>query len=158
MYMSLEQINKLPDPMKGVALAMYTENQKLRAEMDASKRVTDSLCQAKLKEASVVRTGRVNLLARLSPRVKGDLEAMAANPAMALSMGDGGAVNDPMATTLAMLEKGLSNLPMLLTTDASALSVGAQPTDAEMLDDAQTNKIVDDMARMMGCPPEKKAG
>ena len=35
MYMSLEEINKLPDPMKGVALAMYNENVKLRAEMEA---------------------------------------------------------------------------------------------------------------------------
>ena len=86
MFMSLEEINKLPDPMKGVALAMYAENQKLRTEMETSKKITDSLRDAKLKEASTARVGRVAILSRLSPKVKADLDAMLALPAMALSM------------------------------------------------------------------------
>jgi hypothetical protein len=160
MFMSIEEINRLPDPMRGVALAMYTENQKLRGEMEASKKVTDSLRDAKLKEAAAARTSRVTLLGRLSPRVKADLDAMLALPAMALSMGDGGAVNDPMATTLAVLEKGLADMPRLLTTDASALSVVPQPQDADMLTDARSDEIADGLARAMGCPPveQKKAG
>jgi hypothetical protein len=36
-----------------------------------------------------------------------DLDAMLALPAMALSMGDGGSVVDPMATTLAVAEATL---------------------------------------------------
>jgi hypothetical protein len=159
MFMSLEEINKLPDPMRGVALAMYTENQKLRGEMEASKRVTDSLRDAKLKEASAARASRVALLSRLSPRVKADLDAMLALPAMALSMGEGGAVLDPMAQTLAVLEKGLADLPRLLTTDASALSVQQHPRDGDELTEERSDKIADDLARAMGCPPEqKKAG
>lgn len=157
MYMSLEEIHKLPDSIRGVALAMYNENAKLRTEMEASKKVTDSLRDAKLKEASVSRQSRVALLGRLSPRVKADLEAMLALPSMALSMGDGGAVLDPMAQTLAVLEKGLADLPRLLTTDASALSVQPQPQDADMLTDERTTEIADSLARQMGCPPQAKA-
>lgn len=155
MYMSLEDINKLPDPMKGVALAMYAENQKLRGEIDASKKITDSLRDAKLKEAGTARAGRVAVLSRLSPKVKADLEAMLALPSMALSMGDGGTVVDPMAQTLLVLEKGLSDMPRLLTTDHASLSIVPQPTDTEMSRE-ETDKIADDMARAMGCPPEQK--
>ncbi len=157
MYMSLDQINKLPDPMRGVALAMYQENVKLRGELDANSKITSSLRDAKLKEAATVRGQRVMLLSRLSPRVKADLDAMLAMPTMALSMGDGGTVTDPMAQTLAVLEKGLADMPHLLTTDLGALSVQPHPTDAsgDMSDDRST-EIADGMARMMGCPPDQK--
>lgn len=157
MFMSLEEINKLPEPMKGVALSMYAENQKLRGEMEESKKITDSLRDAKLKEATNARTMRVALLSRLSPRVKADLDAMLALPNMALSMGEGGAVLDPMAQTLAVLEKGLADMPRLLTTDASALSVQRQPTDDDMLSEERADAIADGLARQMGCAPTAKA-
>mgnify|MGYP001619627737 CR=1 FL=1 len=158
MYMSLEDINKIPDPtMKGIALSMYNENVKLRAEVDASTKTANSLRDAKLKDASAQRTTRVQMLGKLSPKVKTDLDAMLALPAMALSMGDGGAVVDPMAQTLAVLEKGLADMPRLLTTDASALSVAPQPSDDEMLQEV-IDQTADNFARMMGCPPERKAG
>lgn len=156
MYMSLEEIHKLPDPMKGLALAMYNENVKLRSEVDANAKVANSLRDAKLKEATTARAGRVAILAKVSPRVKTDLEAMLALPAMALSMGEGGAVTDPMAQTLTMLEKGLSDIPRLLTTEAGALSVHPQPTDSEMTEEAE-DALADSLARQMGCPPQKKA-
>lgn len=160
MFMSLEDINKLPDPMKGVALAMYAENQKIRAELDASNKISGGLRDARLKEASAARTARVGLLAKISPSMKADLDAMVAQPAMALSMGDGGIVVDPMAQTLIILEKGLGNLPRLLTMDAASLSVQAQPTDETMLSDAKSDEIAEGMARKMGCAPreDKKAG
>jgi hypothetical protein len=156
MYMSLEDINKLPDPMKGVALAMYAENQKLRGELDANKKSTDSLRDAKLKDENAKRLGRIALIGKLSPKVKADLDAMLALPSMALSMGDGGTVVDPMAQTLAILEKGLGDIPVLLRTDQSALSLAPQPTDATMLDDKTTDEIADGFARQMGCAPQAK--
>ena len=155
MYMSLDDINKLPDPMKGVALAMYAENQKLRGELDATSKATASLRDAKLKEENAKRTARVSLLSRLSPRVKADLDAMLALPAMALSMGDGGAVVDPMAQTLAVLEKGLADLPRLLTTEQSALAIQPQPQDADMLTTERADELSDNLARMMGAPAKK---
>jgi len=160
MYMSLEEIHKITDPtMKGIALAMYTENQKLRAEMEASNKTTASLRDIKLREENAKRASRVALLGKLSPHVKADLDTMLALPAMALSMGDGGSVIDPMAQTLQVLEKGLADLPTMLTTDRMALAVQPQPTDQSMLSDADSDKLADEMARMMGCPPEqKKAG
>lgn len=157
MFMSLEDINKLPDPMKGVALAMYAENQKLRTEMEASKKVTVSLRDAKLKEAELARKSRIDILGRLSPKIKTDLDAMVALPGMALSMGDGGIVLDPMAQTLAVLEKGLADLPRLLTIDQSALSVQQQPKDADALTEERANEIADGFSRMMGATPQKQA-
>jgi hypothetical protein len=157
MYMSLDDINKLPDPMKGVALAMYAENQKLRVELDSNKKVTDSLRDAKLKEAASARDSRVSLLSRLSPKVKADLDSMLTLPSMALSMGDGGAVLDPMAQTLAILEKGLADLPRLLTADMASLSMQPQPQDSDAMTDEKADKIAEEMERQMGCQPRKKA-
>ena len=157
MYMSLENINQLPEPMRSVALSMYAENQKLRAEMDAARKVTDSLRDAQLRVAGSARATRIALLGRMSPRVKADLEAMASLPSMALSMGDKGTVVDPMEQTLTVLEKGLADVPRILTTSTAALDEIPQPTDGEMSAEA-ADKLADDFARAMGCPPERKAG
>lgn len=157
MFMSLEDIHKLPEPMKGVALAMYSENQQLRAEMEASKKVTNSLRDAKIREAELKRTQRVSLITKLMPRAKTNLEAMLAQPGMAMSIGEKGVVVDPMAQTLEVLEQGLADLPRLLTTDQSALSVQPQPTDEGMLSDEATDAIADSLARAMGCPSQSKA-
>ncbi len=82
---------------------------------------------------------------------------MVALPTMALSLGDGGTVVDPMESTLAVLEKGLSSIPMLLRTEASALSVQAHPTDETALTEDRINDLADGLARSMGLPPQKKA-
>lgn len=150
MYMSLDEINALPEPTKGVALALYNENAKMRAEMVASSKVANSLRDAKLKEATEARAQRVLLLGKRSPKAKADLDAMLALPAMALSLGEGGEVVDPMAQTLAVLEKGLSDMPRLLTADATALSVHPQPKDADMLSEEKQDELADSFARMMG--------
>lgn len=151
MFMSLEEINQLPDPMKGVALSMYKEVERLRAENDANKKVTEGIRNKQLVEANEKRNQRIALLNKLSPRAKADLDAMLAQPNMALSMDEKGTIVDPMAQTLAVLEKGLSDLPFLLTNDSSALSAHPQPTDADMLTDERADQLADAMARQMGC-------
>jgi hypothetical protein len=157
MYMSLEEINKLPDPMKGLALSMYEENKKLRTEMDANAKVTASLRDAKLKEAGDTRTSRVSLLGRLSPKIKGELDAMIALPSMALSMGDGGAVVDPMAQVLSMLEKSFSDIPKLLTTDRTAMSMHEHPKDgSEEMTNEKSDELADSLAQKMGYPAEAR--
>lgn len=158
MYMSLEEINKIADPtMKSIALSMYNENVRIRTEADADRKKLNSLNDAKLREENTRRQTRVQMLSKLSPKVKADLDAMLALPAMALSMGEGGSVVDPMAQTLAVLEKGLADMPRLLTTDVSALSVQPQPTDGEMSQEV-SDELANKMARMMGCPPEQQRG
>lgn len=157
MYMSLEDINKITDPvMKNIALSMYNENVKLRGEVEANASIANSLRDAKLKEATAQRDSRVAMLSKVSPRVKTDLAAMLASPSMALSMGEGGSITDPMAPTLAVLEKGLADIPRLLTAEVSALSVQPQPTDGEMSNE-EVDTLSDNLARMMGCAPERKA-
>lgn len=157
MYMSLEDIQKITDPtMKSIALSMYNENVKLRAEADADRKKLNSLNDAKLKEENAKRQTRVQLLGKVSPKVKADLDAMLAMPSMALSMGDGGVVVDPMAQTLGVLEKGLADIPRLLTTPSEDIIAMAQPTDSDMMTEERSDAIANDMARRMGCPPEQK--
>ncbi len=161
MYMSLEKINEITDPtMKDIALSMYNENVKANAERDAMKKKLESLETAKLKEAGAARAARIAKLSQRSPKVKEDLGKMVALPNMALSMGDDGNVVDPMDQTLLILERGLSDLPKLLETPSSALSVAPHPTDnANELTQEQIDAIVEQQTRNMGCVPEqKKAG
>lgn len=158
MYMSLEDISKLDEPLKSVALSMYNETVKAQARANEAEKVLNSLRDARLKDATASRAKRVELLAKVSPRVKADLEAMLAAPAMALSLGEGGAVIDPMAGTLEILTKGLADIPKMLTTDAASLSMQPQPTDGEMSAE-QIDAVADELSRCMGYPaPEKKAG
>jgi hypothetical protein len=156
MYMSLDDINKIDNPvMKSMALSMYNENVKLRGELDATAKITNSLRDVKLKEENAKRASRVAMLSRLSPRVKADLDAMVALPAMALSMGDGGAVVDPMAQVLTVLEKGLADMPKLLTTSADQILAMPQPTDA----DALSAERIDELSNMLirDTTPKQKA-
>lgn len=156
MYMTLEDINKITDETtRNIALSMYNENVKMQASLDANNKLTASLRDGKLAEENAKRKTRVDWLGRVSPKVKVDLEAMLALPAMALSMGDGGAVTDPMAQTLSVLEKGLSDVPRLLVSEVTAQP---HPSDAALaLTEEEEDKLADSQARMMGCPPEKKA-
>lgn len=157
MYMSLDDIRKLDEPLKSVALSMYNETVKANAKAAEAEKVLNSLRDAKLAEASSARQKRVGLLSKLSPRVKQDLDVMLALPSMALSLGDGGQVVDPMATTLAVLEKGLADMPRLLTTEAAALAVQPQPRDGDEMTPEQVDAIADSFARSMGAPPQKQA-
>lgn len=155
--MSLEDINKLEGPLKAVALSMYAENQKAIARAEASEKKVKALEDTEIKKKVTERNQRIAILSRMSPKIKADLEAMAGNQSFALSMGDGGAVNDPMAQTLDLLEKQLGSLPTLLTTDSSALSTLPQPADGGEVSQEEMDKVADSFARSMGALPEKKA-
>lgn len=156
MMMSLQDINKLEEPLRSVALSMHQATQQAEAKSVASDKLMHSLRDSKLKEENEKRLKRVALLSRFMPKAKADLDAMIASPAMALSMGEGGAIVDPMAQTLAILEKGLQELPRAWTTDTSALSLQPQPKDDEMLTEERANDIADGFARQMGCAPLAK--
>ena len=150
MYMSVEEINQLPDPLRGVALAMFNENQKIRAEMEAAKKVSDGLREAELKKAMRAREQRVAILKKLTPDAAADLDAMCAMESMVLSMDAAGNVVDPMANTLKIMEKAVGQLPTLLRTEQSALSISPQPTDESEMSDERSTAIADGFSRMMG--------
>lgn len=157
MYMTLEEINKIEDATtKNLALSMYTENEKLRTELAANRKVAESLRDSKLIDEAAKRKARVERLGRVSPKVKADLEAMLALPSMALSMGDGGVLVDPLDATLNILEKGLGDIPALLSTEVSGLQIVPQPTDG-MLTAEEEDRLAEQQARFMGCPPQKQA-
>ena len=155
--MSLEDINKLDGPLKAVALSMYADNQKIRAEAEANAKKLKSLEDVKVKEEAAKRAQRIAILSRVSPKMKADLEAMAASPSFALSMGDGGTVNDPMAQTLNLLEKQLGDLPTLMVTDSAALNVQPQPRDGDEASQEEMDRVAESLSRSMGNLPEKKA-
>ena len=143
MYMSLDDINAIEDPtMKNIALSMYAENEKLRAEMENANKTTNSLRDAKLAEENKKRQSRVAMLSRLSPKVKDDLESMLSMESMALSMGEGGEVVDPMATTLDVLEKSLAGMPQLFKVGEAALSEEDQPTDGDILSEEEERRAL----------------
>lgn len=150
MYMSLEEINKITDPsMRSIALSMHGEVERLRAENASNAKVTNSLRDSKLKDATAARDSRIMLLSKRSPSAKADLEAMKALPSMALSLGESGEVIDPMAATLNLLEKGIADMPRLLTEDRAALSVQSHPTDGELTEE-EAKRVSDGLAHMMG--------
>ena len=159
MYMSLEEINKIEDPvMRDIALSNYTTNKKNTDENEVLRKELDSLRQAKLKEDGTKRQLRVERITKMSPSTKADLEAMLAMPSMALSMGEAGVVIDPMAPTLAVLENGLKDIPKLLTTPSAALSAQPHPTDdAIALSIEEEDKLAENMARRGGALVDNKA-
>ena len=159
MYMSIEDIAKIEDPvLKNIATSWYAENKKQTDTNTALSLQLGSLRDKQLNEERAKRTVRVERLKRISPSIKADLDAMLALPSMALSMGEGGAVVDPMAQTLAVLEKGLSDLPAMLTAERTALSVAAQPTDETTLTEERADAIAEQLSKAMGNAPAKKAG
>lgn len=154
MYMNLEEINKIPDEtMRNIALSMYNENVKLRGELELNSKATASLRDAKLAEENAKRRLRVERLGRILPSVKADLAAMEALPAMALSLGDSGIVTDPMGQTIALMEKGIPDVPRLLMTLATEVP---HPTDAAMSVEEE-DALAATQARAMGCPTETKS-
>ena len=158
MYMSLEKINEIADPaLKSVALSLYNENVKTEARAAELEKKVNGLNKKLIDDATARRAERVARLSRVSPKVKADLEAMAALPAMAFSIGDDGNVVDPMAQTLNILENGLKDMPALLQTPAAALSVAQHPVDdANQLSAEQEQEIVDQMVRIQGGVPFPK--
>lgn len=155
--MTLEEIQKLTEPARTVALSMYAENQKLTARLEANEKTTNSLRDSKLKEAAAHRTARVTLLGKVSPKAKADLEVMLTNPSFALSMGEAGEVIDPMSQTLKILEAGLSDIPTLLRVDSAALATQPHPKDGDELSAEEVDKIADGYARRMGAEPLPKS-
>lgn len=155
--MNIEEINKLDEPLRSVALSMHEATVKANAKAAESEKLLNSLRDKELATASTIRAKRAAFIARFMPGAKQDIEAMLAMPGMALSMGDGGAVIDPMEQTLRILEKGMKNLPKLLTTEDTAMSVQDQPTDADVLSDARIEELANMQAAKMGVTPAKKA-
>lgn len=151
MYMSIEQINAIADPMtKMLALQLHD----LRAQNAA-------LTTNTLETAKSARMLRIERLAkRLKPDVKEKLLGMIAQPSAQFSLQSDGKVNDPMDAWLNLLEATAIDLPALLASGAS-LSIEEQPHPKDYsgeLDDARAEKLADEMCRASGIEvPQKKA-
>ena len=157
--LSLEDINKIEDQTtRSIALAFYNEREALRAERDADRKALGAVRAAQLADATRKRATRIQLLGKMSPKSREKLEGMAKLQSCALSLGDDGQVVDPMKDTLDMLETAIGDIPKLLVAEREHLTMVAQPTDADALTTESEGALVEEMVRMMGGEPEKRAG
>jgi hypothetical protein len=118
LFMSLEDVNKITDPaMKAMALSMLKLNKKV-----------EGYEQTAIAKATATRNKRIENLARsLPPKHRDMLVQKAASPAMKFSIGDDGAVSDPMGDVLDILEAGMASLPTLLRTPSAQLAQMEHP-------------------------------
>lgn len=118
LYMSLEQIATIQDPMtKSIALSLHAQQERsARLERNA-------IAQARAK-----RDTRVARLVRGLPQNRRDqLVQMAQNAKFSLA--EDGTVSDELAVVLDIMEAGLRNMPEMLTTPAGQLIPVAHPQD-----------------------------
>ena len=103
MYMSLEQIKKIPDATtRKIALSLHKEQQQNQA-----------LRKNILNDANAKRQRRIELLQKRLPAAT--REKLAAQiPNAKLSLADDGTIDDPLAPMLDILESGISDLPRSL--------------------------------------------
>lgn len=125
MYMSLNAIAKIKDPEKRQMAGMLF-----------------SLHQKAMIEA---KSGRDRRLAKVcgmvSPKTRDRLLHQAAQPGAALSLGTDGAVLDPLAATLEMLEEEMNNLPDMLRPGGAKLSEQEHPTEDGYLTPSQAEDL-----------------
>lgn len=153
--LSLDDINKIEDTtMRTFALSMYTEMEQLKAKAATAEATTEALRNRDLANATKKRADRVAILKRMAPKAGEHLDSMLSLQSMALSMDQSGQIIDPMKATLDTLEAGLANMPRMLTTDHTQLSIVPHPTDADALSAEGEKELVDNMSRMMGVNPE----
>ena len=142
MYMSLDEIKKLDDGhLKTVALSMYNEIVKANTKAETNEKLLKSMRDKTLAEEQAKRKTRINVLGRMSPRIAADLAALEAQPQMALSMGEDGAVVDPMAQTLALLDKQLADMPKLFSTAVSDVTQQSQPADSGFMSEERSDEL-----------------
>ncbi len=153
MYMSLEQINAIPDAtMKSIALSMWNQNESNRKKLAA-------LEANSINGALQRRQARIEKLAKFLPVAQRDQLLAMANGAK-LSMGDDGAVSDPLGATLDILEAGVRAMPSLLTTHSSELSVQDHPRDfgPEIpMSETRRTEVVAEFSRNGNIPAKKSA-
>lgn len=134
MYMSLTkaEVAKIVDPkersMAEAFLSLRMENDKYKAKVDAvNKNILD--------DATKDRGCRIEKLCKkLPPAARDKVLQAAAMPSMQLSLGNDGAVKDPMATMLEVFEAGIPDIPSMLMKGIK-LSEQPQPEDGVVTDE-----------------------
>ncbi len=144
MYMSIEQINALPDPV----------TRRMALELNALRSNTINAAAQK----------RMDRIERLAPRLRDDVKqkllAMVAEPSAAFSLGGDGKVADPLDAWLSMLEVTAVDVPELLRTGGASLAVAEQPHPADYTGEMSKERaeaLADQLARSSGIPPARKA-
>jgi hypothetical protein len=130
--MSLEEAQKLPDPAtRSVALSMIALRNNL------------------FKNAQDKRQERVNRILKRMPKEAADaLKLQLANPGIKFALGDDGAVIDPMAPMLDILEKAIVDVPMLLQAPNGKFTVEPHPKE-QAADEVTPERLAEITAEAM---------
>ena len=147
MYMSLEKINGMTDPiMKEMAQAMFSMQTR-----------RDALEKNVLTAAQVKRDRRIEQVARNMPAAQRDQLVKMAEGAK-LSLGDDGAVIDPLAATLDLLEGSLKKLPSLLLSNGGDADEVPHPRDhlATGVSEERRQEILREIEANTGVVPPRK--
>ena len=150
MYMSLtaEQVAAITDPeKKQMAEAFFSLQQK---HSSGTKR-TEALEKRVLDEGRSRRQVRIE---RLCQRVRDEgfkKRLLEQSASINLSLADDGSVSDPMQATLDLLEAGIKDMPALLLTPATALSVSDHPRDETgQMTEERRQEVVKDLDKHTG--------
>ena len=160
MYMSLEEVQKITDPvLKQVALSLY----KSQEEMKKHQERTQALEKNAIEAAGRTRQGRIDRLARVLDKAQiTQLTQMATG--MAFSLGADGKVADPLSITLDLLEgaaRKAQDIPALLKNPVASFDIQAQPTEyaGGAISEERANQVADEMlARLPGSLLAPKEG
>lgn len=147
MTLSLEDIQKITDPKeKSIAEAFMS----LRNERDTDRKKHEALSANRLADFKKQRDQRIEKLCKRRPMLTDDLLAMSADAGFALSLADDGNVIDPMNKALAMLEKGLVDLPSMLLGQPSNYQEVAHPVEPGTMSKERVIEVTKELAKTMG--------
>ena len=150
MYASLAEVSQIQNPTERrlAEQIWHLQQTNALAEKRAASATLSILTAAKAK-----RDSRVQRLAERLPAAKRDkLLAMMAKPGAALSLGDDGAIRDPMAEALDIMESAALDIPAML--QGRTFTEQPQPTDGTM-DEERRNAVVEEVLKNTGGLPAK---
>lgn len=147
LYMSLEQVNALPENLRqfGQAFLSLQESQKVK---DAR---IEALSKNTIAAATKTRDERVAKLARRLPPAARD-KLLARAKSVALSLGDDGVAVDPLADVLDLLEEGTKDIPALLVGGGTMIVEQQQPGDfdGKSMSEERRKQVVEEFERNTG--------
>jgi len=147
LYMSLEEVQKITDPAQKRMAEMILS---LQGTVDAEKKRSDALAKNTLDAAAVRRNTRVETLCKRLPVAVRD-KLLGQVKGAALSLGDDGAVIDPLASMLEMLEESTRNIPALLSANAGTILEQPQPRDYDgSMTEERRQQIVKEQSQNAG--------
>ncbi len=145
MYASLAEISRIEDPTE----------KKLATELFKTRKKLQSVSLSIIEEAKTARDARLKKLLKMMPKEKAaKIAAEFAKPSAQMSLGDDGAVVDPMAVFL----DGLEAMRNDITAQLSAATEQPHPADGGIMTLERQKAVVDEVIKNTGGIPGERQG